>query len=72
MTFFSACSSMGCSVMTTVCFLLCDEVTFLTVNAFRIASLTWASHIPHCIPSTATVYFVIQIVLSRNRLVSYF
>ena len=41
----------------TVWFLLREELTFLTGQALRTASLTWASHIPHIIPLTSTVYF---------------
>src|SRR5699024_7374798 len=52
-----ASSSSSVSAITVVSFLLRDEVTFFTGNAFRTASFTWLSHMPHIMPSTWTVYF---------------
>ena len=57
MAFMSASVSSSVSERITVWFLLREELTFLTGQALRTASLTWASHIPHIIPPTSTVYF---------------
>ena len=34
---------------------LCEDVTFLTGNALRTASLTWLSHMAHIMPSIFSV-----------------
>lgn len=51
MSFFSAASSRDFSLMTFAVPLRWEELTFLTLNAVRIASFMWFSHIPHIIPS---------------------
>ena len=49
--------SSSASERTAVWHLAREEWTFFTGQALRTASLIWASHIPHIIPLTSTVYF---------------
>ena len=43
-------------------FFVWDDSTFLIPGkARRMASFTWASHMPHCMPSTVMVYWVMAI-----------
>ena len=58
-----ASSSSGASLRITACPLVWEAVTFFTGRAPRMASLTWASHIPHIMPSTFTVVSIIWIPL---------
>ena len=70
MSFFSAASSRDSSLMTLAVPLRWEELTFLTLNAPRIASFMWFLHIPHIIPSIfkSVSYMIVSLRCSLTRL----